>query len=167
MTDQDQTLRDLIEGIRFAMFITRGPDGMLRARPMTTQNADADNPDAGERLWFFMSRSTDPVRDISFDPKVNVAFAHPGEDAYISVSGTAQIIEDLAVKQRLWSKMTEAWFPKGVEDPDLALVRVDIDEAEYWRVKESKLVQIAKMAKAAMTGQPPTDIGEHAQVRND
>ena len=167
MTDKEQTLRDLIENIRFAMFTTRSQEGMLRSRPMTTQNAGADDLDASQPLWFFMSRSTDPVRDIGFDPKVNVAFAHPGEDAYISVSGTARVIDDLTIKRRLWSKMTEAWFPKGVEDPDLALVRVDIDEAEYWRVKESKLVQIARMAKAAMTGERPTNMGEHAQVRND
>jgi general stress protein 26 len=166
MADKEQTLRDLIENIRFAMFTTRSREGMLRSRPMTAQNADADDPDASQRLWFFMSRSTDPVRDISFDPKVNVAFAHPGEDAYISVSGTAQVINDLAIKRQLWSKMTEAWFPKGVEDPDLALVRVEIDEAEYWKIKENKLMQMARMAKAAMTGKRPTNLGEHAQVRN-
>ena len=63
--------------------------------------------------------------------------------------------------------MTESWFPKGLEDPDLALVCVEVDEAEYWNVKESKLVQAAKMVKAAMTGKRPTDMGEHAQVRGD
>ena len=167
MTDQDQTLRDLIEGIRFAMFITRGPDGMLRARPMTTQNADADNPDAGERLWFFMSRSSDLVSELSAEPAVNVSYADPNKDAYVSVSGSARIVDDLTIKQRLWSKMTESWFPKGLEDPDLALVCVEVDEAEYWNVKESKLVQVAKMVKAAMTGKRPTDMGEHAQVRGD
>jgi general stress protein 26 len=167
MTEQEQTLRELIEDIRFAMFTTRARDGRLHSRPMTTQNADADDPEAGERLWFFMSCSSDPVSELRFDPKVNVSYADPGEDAYVSVSGTARIVDDLAMKQRLWSKMTEAWFPGGVEDPDLALVCVDVDEAEYWRVKETKLVQVAKMIKSAMTGKRPTDMGEHAQLRGD
>lgn len=167
MTDRDQSLRDLIEGIRFAMFTTRGRDGALHSRPMTTQNADADEPDAGERLWFFMSRSSDPVSELGVDPKVNVSYADPGKDAYVSVSGTARLLDDPAVKRRLWSKMNEIWFPKGIEDPDLALVCVEVDTAEYWNVKESKLVQVAKMAKAAMTGKRPTSMGEHAQVRGD
>lgn len=167
MTHEDQTLRDLIESIRFAMLTTRGSDGMLRSRPMTTQNTEADNPDAGEGLWFFMSRSSDPVSELSAEPRVNVSYADPGKDAYVSVSGSARIVDDLVIKQRLWSKMAEAWFPKGVEDPDLVLVSVEIDEAEYWNVKESKLVQVAKMVKAAMTGKRPTDMGEHAQVGGD
>jgi hypothetical protein len=32
-------------------------------------------------------------------------------------------------------------------------------------VKSSKLVQLYKMAKAAITGKPPTDMGEHAEVK--
>jgi general stress protein 26 len=84
MTDRDQTLRELIEGIRFAMFTTRSSDGALYSRPMTTQNADADDPDAGERLWFFMARSSDSVRELSADPNVNVSYADPGKDAYVS-----------------------------------------------------------------------------------
>jgi len=59
----------------------------------------------------------------------------------------------------------EAWFPKGINDPDLALVRVKISHADYWDVKSSKLVQLYKMAKAAITGKPPTDMGEHAEVK--
>ncbi|HET7062204.1 MAG TPA: pyridoxamine 5'-phosphate oxidase family protein [Nitrosospira sp.] len=167
MSGHDQSLQDLIEGIRFAMFTTRSHDGALHSRPMTTQDVDADASDAGERLWFFMSRSSEPVSELNTDPKVNVSYADLGKDAYVSVSGIARLVEDAAIKQRLWSKMNEIWFPKGVEDPDLALVCVEVDEAEYWNVKESKLVQMAKMAKAAITGKRPTDIGEHVRVRGD
>ena len=61
--------------------------------------------------------------------------------------------------------MTEAWFPKGVDDPDLALVQVRITHADYWDVKTNKLMQLFKMAKAAVTGNPPDDMGEHGKVR--
>ena len=81
------------------------------------------------------------------------------------MSGTAAVVEDMAKKQQLWSKMAEAWFPGGVDDPDLALVRVRITHANYWDVKESKIVQLYEMAKAAITGKPPTDLGEHAEIR--
>lgn len=60
--------------------------------------------------------------------------------------------------------MTEAWFPKGVDDPDLALVQVGITHADYWEAKDSKLTQLFKMATAAVTGRPPTDMSEHGRV---
>jgi len=160
-----QQLRELIGEIRFAMFTSMGSDGHLRSRPMTTQNASSDDQDTGHRLWFFMSRTSDTAVEIATNPHVNVSYAHPGKDAYVSVSGQAQVVEDRDIKQQLWSKMNEAWFPKGIDDPDLALVCVDIDGAEYWNVEESKLVQVAKMVKAAMTDTRPTDMGEHARVK--
>ena len=155
-------LWDLIKDIKFAMFTTRHANGHLHSRPMTTQNSKLDE-DAN--LWFFMSRSGDPVRDLTLDPTVNVAYADPGQDSYVSISGTARVVEDMAIKQRLWTKLAEAWFPGGVTDPDLALVQAKITHANYWNVKESKVVQLYQMAKAAVTGKPPVDLGEHAEIR--
>jgi hypothetical protein len=42
---------------------------------------------------------------------------------------------------------------------------VQIQHANYWDVKESKLVQLYAMAKAAVTGKPPTQLGDHGEVR--
>ena len=157
-------LWDLIKDIRFAMFTTRHDNGHLHSRPMTTQNSKLDED---SNLWFFMSRKSEPVADLAADSTVNVVYADPGADSYVSVSGTASVDEDAAKKQQLWSKMAEVWFPEGPSDPDLALVRVQITHANYWDVTDSKVVQLYKMAQAAMTGKPPTDLGEHAEVRMD
>jgi general stress protein 26 len=155
-------LWDLIHDIRFAMFTTRHDNGHLHSRPVTTQNSKLDE-DAN--LWFFMSRAGDPVADLKSDPTVSVVYADPNKDRYVSVSGTASVVENPAKKQQLWSKLAEAYFPAGVTDPDLALVRVQIIHASYWDVKESKLVQLYQMAKAVVTGKQPTDLGEHAEIR--
>jgi len=155
-------LWDLIHDIRFAMFTTRHGNGHLHSRPVTTQNSKLDE-DAN--LWFFMSRSGEPVADVIGDSTVNVVYADPNKDRYVSVSGTASLVESMAKKQQLWSKLAEAYFPAGVNDPDLALVQVKIIHASYWDVKESKLVQLFHMAKAAVTGKPPTGLGEHAEIR--
>jgi general stress protein 26 len=112
-----------------------------------------------------MSKRGDPVDDLKADPVVNLVYADPSEDTYVSVSGTAAMIEDPAKKKQLWSKLAEAWFPGGPTDPDLALVQVQIVHANYWDVKESKLVQLYEMAKATVTGKPPVDLGEHGEVR--
>lgn len=155
-------LWDMIKDIKFAMFTTRHDNGHLHSRPMTTQNKKIDEDD---RLWFFMSRKSDPVADLGQASEVNVSYADPGSDKYVSVSGVAHINNDKAKAEALWSKMNEAWFPGGVNDPDLALVEVQISHAHYWDVKESKITQLYKMAKAVFTDEPPRNLGESAEVR--
>lgn len=152
----------MIKDIKFAMFTTRHGNGHLHARPMTTQNKGLEDDDS---LWFFMSRGGDPVDDLRSEPAVGVVYADPSSDTYVSVSGTAAVVDDAAKKRQLWNKIAEAWFPGGPSDPDLALVQVKILHANYWDVKESKLVQLYAMAKAAVTGKPPTQLGEHGEVR--
>ena len=160
--ERQQKLWSLIKDMRFGMFTTRHENGHLHSRPMTTQNHGIDEDDV---LWFFASRSGDVVRDVAKDPQVNVSYANTDDDCYVSVSGTAQQVQDDAIKHRLWSKANQAWYPKGVDDPDLALMRVRISHAHYWDVKSNKLVQLYAMAKAAVTGKAPRDIADTGEVR--
>jgi general stress protein 26 len=163
-TDDRDKLWDLIKDIKFGMLTTRHADGHLHSRPMTTQNTHLDQDRA---LWLFMSRRSDSAADLQASPAVCMSYADTGSDSYVCVSGTAAVSEDAAKKQALWSPMAKAWFPGGVDDPDLLLVRIDIEHADYWDVKESKIVQLWRMAAAAVTGKPPVDLGErgHVEVR--
>ena len=152
----------MIKDIKFGMFTTRHPEnGHLHSRPMTTQNKELG---ADDSLWYFMSRSSGPVEDLASESKVNVAFADPGADTWVSVSGEAAVVNDRAKVEQLWSTMDEAWFEGGPQDPDLALVQVRIVHANYWDVKESKIVQLLERAKAALTGSQ-AKLGEHGEVR--
>lgn len=155
-------LWDLIKGIKFGMFTHRHANGMMHSQPLTTQNK---NMDEGNRLYFFVSRSSDIARQIIHDDNVNVAYANTSDDSYVSVSGKALIVEDMGKKETLWTPMAKAWFPGGPTDPDVALLEVLISHAEYWDVKESKMVQVAKMLTAAVTGKPPTGMAEHKELR--
>jgi general stress protein 26 len=155
-------LWELIKDMRFGMFTVRDADGQLRASPMTTQNRKVDED---ETLWFFMPRSGDTAAALQHEVAVNVAYADPHDDRYVSVSGLASLREDPQRKQQLWSSAAQAWFPGGVDDPDVALVQVRITQADYWDVRESKVTQLMKMARAVVTGKPPRDLGEHGQVR--
>ena len=98
------------------------------------------------------------------DGNVNLSYANPKEDTWVSVTGQARVLEDAAKKKELFSPMAKAWFPGGPEDPDMELVEVRISEAEYWNVKESKLTQLLKMGKAALTEERPDSLGEHREV---
>jgi len=152
----------LIKDIRFAMFTTRHVDGHLHSRPMTTVNSDLDEDNS---LWFFMSLGGEPVADLTADPVVNVVYVDTEADSYVSISGTAALVDDAAKKQQLWSKMAEAWFPGGPADGDLALVQVKMIHAHYWDVKENKLVQLFHIARAIATGKPPSQLGDQAEIR--
>ncbi|MDB5806032.1 MAG: ral stress protein [Betaproteobacteria bacterium] len=156
-----ETLWDLIKDIKFAMLTTSHANGHLHSRPVTTMNKSIDHDDT---LWFFISRTSEPALDTARAPQVNLAYAHPGKDSYVSVSGTASIVEDAAKKKQLWSKPVQAYFPSGETDPDLALLCVRISHAHYWDVKENKLTQLYEMTKAAMTGKRP-GIGTEGEVR--
>ena len=155
-------LWDLIKDMRFGMFTTRHENGHLHSRPMTTQNSKMDEDSS---LWFFMSRSGDTVADLTRDPVINVVYANPDEDSYVSVSGYATVVENPSRALSLWSKMNEAWFPGGPSDPDLALVRVTIDHAGYWHMKENQIFQLFEKARSAITGKQSARRGEHGEIR--
>lgn len=154
-------LWDMIRGMRFGMLVSRGDDGALRSCPLTTQNRSVDE-DA--TLWFFIERGGELAQDLAREPEVNLAYADLDDDRYVSVSGRAELLDDPARVQALWSPAAKAWFPGGAADPGLQLLAVRIERAEYWDVKSSKMVQLWKMAKAALTGRPPSRLGTHREV---
>lgn len=141
-------LAELIEDIEIAMLTTAEEDGTLRSRPMATQKEPFD----GE-LWFFTQASAPKVDEIEADRHVNLSYAQPKDQRYVSVSGTAQLVRDKAKAKQFWNPVLKAWFPDGLDDPDLALLRVRVSEAEYWDAKSAKLVQLAGLAKALITRQ--------------
>ena len=119
-----------IKDCKFAMFTTRNANGHLHSRPMTMQNTTLD---ADDSLWFFMSRKSDPVAELAAEPSVNVAYSLPGEACWISVTGTARIVEGGDQAKSLWSPSADAWFSGGPTDPDLAVVQVRIVHVSEWQ----------------------------------
>lgn len=161
-----KALWDKIKGIRFGMLTHhhkhQGSDGpgRLHSHPLTTQNKSLDE---GQVLYFFISQQSEMVTSLQNDPIVNVSYADPKDDSYVSIAGMARVSRDPARAELLWSPAAQAWFPQGPADPDLMLLEVDIHHAEFWDVQESKMSQLFKMAKANLMGER-ADIGEHKTV---
>lgn len=149
---------ELIKDIQFAMLTTVEPDGTIRSRPMATQKQEFDGD-----LWFFTGASSPKVSEIRADSEVNVSFADPANNAYVSVSGTAQLVRDRRKIEELWNPILKAWFPDGLDDPDLALLKVTATQAEYWDSPNGKVVQALGFAKALLTGKQ-ADGGENEKV---
>jgi general stress protein 26 len=154
------TLWPRIERVRIGMFTTVDDDGHLVSCPMSNQQVDHHGS-----LWFFTSDQSSMSRNIAARPQVNVSFVHGDESLYVSVSGHAEHITDQARMREMWNPLVAAWFPQGLDDPHLALVKVTIDSAEYWDSDQGKMTQLLRMARAAMTGHPPEiKPGEHGRV---
>ena len=149
----------LVKGIRIAMFTTVDPEGHLHARPMATQEAEFDGT-----VWFFTQRSTEKIDEFQHNANVNVAYSQPNDQVYVSLAGRASQVDDQAKKKELWSPALKAWFPKGLDDPQLTLIKVDAHSAEYWDSPSGKMVALYGMAKAALTGKPANNVGENKTV---
>lgn len=148
--DHHRELWERVEDVRVAMMTTVDVDGSLRSRPMWTQGDDFDGS-----LWFFISKEAPAAHALARDPRVGLAYAAPDKDLYVSVVGTGELVDDEAKARDLWNTFAEAWFPGGVDDPHLGLLRVDVKEAEYWEDKKPKVLQFAEIVLGAVRGVPP------------
>jgi general stress protein 26 len=149
---------DMIKDVRIAMMTTIDADGALHSRPMYSMKPDADGT-----LWFFTRAGSPKTSEVEREHAVNLAYADPKAQNYVSVSGRATIVRDQRRIDELWSEPLRAWFPDGKDDPAIALVRVHPERAEYWDSPSSTIVHFVGYAKAALTGKPPHP-GDNAKV---
>lgn len=153
--DRLGTIRSIMKDVRTCMFVTVAADGALHAAPMSTQEAEFDGD-----AWFIASSRSETVRNLTGRPLVNVSYA--GSSAWLSLTGAASVVEDSAKKRELWNTFTEAWFPEGVHDPSVVVVKVSGTSAQYWD-SPGRLAMTLDMVKARVSGQPPKS-GDSATV---
>ena len=154
-----EKLRELIKDIDFCMLTTLDEAGDPHSRPMSS-NGDIDpNGD----LWFFTNASSPKVTEVARSPKVNVSFADPDKQRYVSVTGVAQLVRDRAKIDELWRPQFKIWFPEGKDDPEIALLRVSLEKGEYWDSPGSTIGYALSFVSSLITGKQP-DLGENKKV---
>jgi general stress protein 26 len=121
-------LWDLIDDIEVAMLTSVDAHGHLLSRPLATIRVDSDDGD----LWFFTAKDSPKVAQIQREQHVNLAYAAPQRKTYVSVTGVATLSQDSQRIAELWSPTQLPWFPRGLDDPQLALLRVRVTGAQYW-----------------------------------
>lgn len=141
-------LLELIADIKVAMLTTQDKQGNLRSRPMQTAECGEDGS-----FWFFTSDHGAKADEVDSDPRVNLSYAMPEKNRFISVSGMGEIVHDLAKKKELWKPIYKTWFAEGVDDSHCALLRVYIEKAEYWDAPSSTFVEVLGFTKALLTGE--------------
>lgn len=141
-------LWSMMKGIQIAM-MTTDDDGHLRARPMAASQSEFDGT-----LWFFTRADAHKVEE-GANHQVGVSYSDSGQQNYVSLSGKAELVRDKATVKAHWAEYLRTWFPKGVEDPDIALLKVSVEAAEYWDAPNSKMLHAYGYVKAVITGESP------------
>ena len=156
-SDRARAAWERLSKARFVMLTTMDEDGGIYSCPMTLQQATDEGA-----LWFFTSTTTPTARAIARDPRAAISLM--GDDSfYVSVYGSASLVDDRAKMRELWDTMVKAWFPQGVEDPHLTLVRLDIERGEYWDSDQNSMMKMFEIGKALAAGRRPK-IGEKGTI---
>ena len=159
VTDEEARAKitELVRDAKICMFTTMTADGRHVSRPMALQEAEFDGD-----LWFFAYEDSPKIAEIAAHPQVNVAFGTKS-NAWVSVSGRAEVVHDRATAERLWTPILKAWFPDGLDTPGLTLIRVRAESAEYWDAPHGRVVTLIQyVASAALHRNPP--IGDNKVV---
>ena len=153
--DQKEALKKfkkLAEEIRVCMFITNSDGELDHTRPMSTIEVEEDGS-----LWFFTDIRSIKVEEVASDRQVHLTYAHPGKESYMDVRGTAKVVTDKQQIKDKWSPIVKAWFPDGVDDPNIALLKVQPNQCYYWDSETGKMIQFLKMAVSAIAGKRLAD----------
>ena len=153
MADIAQLKTDLWKKLADSPFVMLGVEGGGHSEPLTAQ-LDEDQVDT---LFFFVGKDNRAAAGGAG----MVQFVSKGHDYFACMAGTAVIDNDFAQIEKLWNPQVEAWFPGGKDDPNLALLRFDIDSAELWETDMS----ISGKIKMLFGGKVKSDeSGSHAVV---
>ncbi|MGE5084695.1 MAG: pyridoxamine 5'-phosphate oxidase family protein [Bacillota bacterium] len=148
-------LNDLIKGFKIAMLTTISKDLTLHSSPLLTQELEFDGD-----LWFLISKNSQKAEDLHSNHHVCISYASGTK--YVSVTGTADLVEDPEKVQELWHKSYQAWFPKGLQDPTIQLLRINVEKAEFWEGHSMPVMSVLEFMNTATGGH--IKMGEHGEL---
>ena len=152
-------IRALIKDIQFCMLTTMDAEGRLHSRPMAA--TDVDEFDG--QLWFFTYAHSHKTADVNRNHQVNCAYADPNRQTYVSIAGDARLVRDRDEIRRRWKPQYKAWFQNGVDDPEVALLHVTVEKAEYWDAPSNPVATAVGFVKTQVFGGSP-NVGENKVV---
>src|SRR3954467_8101652 len=126
LVDQEaiQKIKDLVNDVNICMFTTLDEQHNMMSRPMFTASVDDEG-----NIWFFTNEFSEKIQEVSKDNIVNLIYAHPAKNIYVNVKGTCSLIIDRSRMEELWNNSMKNWFPEGLDDPKICLVKVSTETA--------------------------------------
>ncbi len=145
-------VRQLLPSFTAAIFVTGVASGHeLHSRPLALQG---DPSVFGGTLWFFADDRSPKVYELAVDTKVALFFQNDSETHYLQLNGTASLSKDKSKMRELYTPMVKTWFPGGLEDPHLTLIRFDASDGAFWESPGGAWQVAAAFATSLVTGRP-------------
>jgi general stress protein 26 len=121
--------------------------------------------DENDSIWFLVGLDSDSSEAVDREENVNLTYSSPKDFKFISITGSASLVLDREKAAQLWNPSYQTWFPKGLDDPNLALLQVKIITAEYWENAHSRPLRVFGLMRALFTGEP-FDVGmDHEKLK--
>ena len=143
-----ENIKKVIEGVKYAMMTTITADEKhLHACPMTTNKNELENG----KIWFIGDRKSETIKDLEKNPQVNLSYTSSDQN-------------DKAKLDELWSPIYAAFYEKGKEDPNVQVICIECNGAQYW-LSGNTVVDMFKMVSAAVQeGKTAENMGENHAV---
>lgn len=154
-----QALWDKISTIKTAMLTTYDVQSGFHSRPM--RSAQEQFKDSA--LYFFTSLNSEKIDEILEGSQVQLNYVDLVAECYVSVYGTAVITQDPEEIKKHYAPALDAYFKEGVQNPDLAMIRITVESAEYWDSNQNVIRRLYEMVRASVTNARPS-LGEHAHL---
>jgi general stress protein 26 len=142
-----EKFKSLVEEVAICMFTTTDNDNNITSRPMFTSSVDED-----ANVWFFTNEFSEKINELSKDNLVHLIYSHPIKNIYVDVKGTCSLVIDKTKMQDLWDSKLQSWFPDGLDDPKLCLVKVSTETAHFWNHSSSKMGLLFQMIRSITKG---------------
>jgi len=150
---------EMVKDSKVCMLITNEKSAEnLSGRPMSISEIEEDGT-----MWFFTRASSYKVEEIEESKKVSIAITNESSQNYLMINGSGNLVNDKVKMKELWSSILKAWFPLGLNDPDIILIKVTPNEVNYWDSSSSTMVVLFNMLKAIATGKEYEE-GEHGKI---
>lgn len=145
-------VRELLPAFRSAMLVTHPLEGSdPHARPM---GLVGDPAVFGGSLFFFSDDRSRKIEEIARHPRVSLVLQSDDSHRYLHFTGRAAVVDDRARMRELYTPILRTWFPDGLDDPHLTLIRVDVDRGEFWDSPGGMLQVLAAFTTSVVTGRP-------------
>jgi general stress protein 26 len=157
-TESLKYLRDKVKEVKIAMLTTYSAEEGFSSRPMGTADIDEEG-----NIWFFTNECSHKASEVSVENTVSLTYSDPNNQTYLSIVAEASLVDDKAKMKELWSPFIQAFFPKGLNDPKLTLLKVQPTDAEYWDSSSSSMVVLFNLLKAVVNGKQ-YDENKHGNI---
>ena len=151
-------IQELLSSSKVCMMSTYHVEAGIHTRPMVYQQIEDDGT-----IWFFTNEYSPKVEEISVNNEISLSFINESKKNYVILTGKASLSKDEQKMKELFNPIVKAWFPKGLEDPKLALLKVELNSAEYWDNTSSTMVFLFNVAKALFSETVYKE-GEHTKI---